>query len=184
MLLKWEGGALVIQPEMMAIKAFKRIWEADKSVEKGKAIDWLSLLYFMFDPRSDYMAEVDEGERLSIVTRDLGLSVDVVKEKWWKDAVETYRYLTTTTSSLMLENNRKILKKVVGYLDAVDVNGENVIDILRAVKDQTTLSVDISRAERSISADVEERVMKSRGGGRRSILDDGLDLVVDKEVNS
>lgn len=45
-LLKIENFELIITPEALSLKPFKRIWDRDKSDDKRKAIQDLSYIYF------------------------------------------------------------------------------------------------------------------------------------------
>ena len=62
-LFKYDSYKVVISEEALAIKAFRDIWEADGSEDKRLAVQELGYVYFMCDPRSDYMVISEEGER-------------------------------------------------------------------------------------------------------------------------
>ena len=66
-LVKWDNSRIVIAPEAYSIKAFRDIWDKDKSKDKGNATLELGALYFMYDPRSDYQYETDEEVRMNII---------------------------------------------------------------------------------------------------------------------
>ena len=72
-LFKYEGHRVVISPEALALKPFRRIWERDKSEDKGKALQELSFIYFYCDPRSDYKIIMDDDERLEEIKKGEGL---------------------------------------------------------------------------------------------------------------
>jgi hypothetical protein len=59
-LIRYEGYNLTIEPEMLLIKPFKVLWDRDKSKTKENALMELGYIYFMCDPRSDYMYLLDE----------------------------------------------------------------------------------------------------------------------------
>ena len=53
-LIKYEGYNLTIEPELLTLAPFKKIWTRDKSKDKSKALQELGYIYFMYDIRSDY----------------------------------------------------------------------------------------------------------------------------------
>lgn len=62
-LFKYENFALTISEEALTIKAFSDIWKRDRTKGKNNALQELGLIYFMYDPRSDYMYIDDAQER-------------------------------------------------------------------------------------------------------------------------
>ena len=74
-LFKFEDYKLTISEEALLIKAFRDIWESDKSKDKSIATLELGVVYFMADPRSDYSWIEDENEKLKAVIEQEGLSV-------------------------------------------------------------------------------------------------------------
>ena len=74
-LFKFEDYKLTISEEALLIKAFRDIWESDKSKDKSIATLELGVVYFMSDPRSDYSWIEDENEKLKAVIEQEGLSV-------------------------------------------------------------------------------------------------------------
>lgn len=173
-LIQWNNNSIKIAPEAYAIKVFRNIWDNDRSPNKELAIMELGTLYFMYDPRSEYMFEVDEEERMEIIKEQTGLPVEWTPGKLFLDAVPVYKYLTNTTSSLTLNSNRKVLEKVDNYLDTIEVSDDNLTKIIKAITDKNTLAVDISKAEKEIYSDVEEQSLKKRGKSNRTIGDEGL----------
>ena len=72
-LFRYEGYNLTISEEALALKAFRQIWNRDRSKSKGRAIMELGYCYFMEDPRSDYQYIVDRKERAEAVKEGEGL---------------------------------------------------------------------------------------------------------------
>ena len=65
-------------PEALRIKAFKEIWDRDKSKDKNKALDIFAYIYFKYHPKSGY--------RHSNVGVELHkkILIDVIKNPSWK----------------------------------------------------------------------------------------------------
>jgi hypothetical protein len=62
-LFKYENFKLNIAEEAFLLKPFKIIWNRDKTIYKERALAELGYIYFLCDPRSDYMFLTDEEER-------------------------------------------------------------------------------------------------------------------------
>ena len=83
-LFKYEGYKIVISEEALILKPFKKLWDRDKSNDKGKALMELSFIYFFCDPRSDYQYLVDEEERLVGVVQIHDIIDEVLYPLWKK----------------------------------------------------------------------------------------------------
>ena len=183
-LFKFEGFKLNISEEALAIKAFRDIWERDKSPTKEKAIQELGFIYFYCDPRSDYMFLIDDESRMDTIKAQEGFD-----KKWKPDAklekaMEVYRYLTTSPSSLLLQDTRELIDKLRKQLKeidltAVDEKGKPIYTlntITSTIKQIPGLIKDLNDAEKAIISDIEENA-KMRGNGIKKLLEDGLDAL-------
>jgi hypothetical protein len=175
MFFKWENNEMVMKPEALAVKAFKNIWDADKSKEKTRAMNTFSLLYFMHDPRSEYQFDVDERSRLELIKEHMGLDAKMEKDKLYLAAIPVYRSMIHTPSSQTLASNMKLLKAIRAYLDDVVVDDDNISKVVKAVSDVNKLAVDIAAAEKAVHAEVEEKLNNARGNARLTIGDEGLE---------
>ena len=72
-LLKYEGYNLTFEPEILTLKVFKRLFMRDKTKDKSKFLQELGYIYFMLDPRSDYMYITDNEERSKAIIEGEGL---------------------------------------------------------------------------------------------------------------
>ena len=134
----------------------------------------LGTLYFMYDPRSEYMYITEDSERLDKIKEETGLGSNWKPDKLFESAIPVYKSLTCTTSAITLQNNRETLDKVDKYLKDISVTNENVKDVLDALSKKNKLAVEISAAEKTIYKDVEEYSAKMRGKGTQTIGDEGL----------
>lgn len=128
----------------------------------------------MYDPRSDFMFEVDEEVRLETIKEQTGVPLTWKPNKRFEAAIPVIKHLTQTTSALMLEANRRTLRKVEEFLEEVDIDDKNIARILTSIEKQNSLAVDVSKAEKEIYKDVAEHSAKMRGSGSNTIGDTGL----------
>lgn len=184
-LVKWEGSKIVIAPEAMAIKAFRKLWERDLSKDKDKALLELSTIYFLYDPRSEYQYETDLDERLRIISEQTGIPSDWEPDENFENAVEVYKYLTKTTSASILEGNRLAVASIREVIETPieDLELSALDKLAYADKLSTTLSrvnklaEEIAKAEKEIYKEVDEHSAKMRGQYKRSIGDQGLENI-------
>ena len=89
---------LVIEDDLLLLNSFKNLYKGDNIKDKSKFMDFLTIIYFVYDPRSDYSYIVNEDERLKEVCESNGLKVPkFTKEE--EACIELYKQLTTTISS-------------------------------------------------------------------------------------
>lgn len=182
-LFKFEEYKLKISEEALAIKAFRDIWERDKSKTKGKAIQELSYIYFFCDPRSDYMFLVDEDTRSAKIKEQEGLEDDWKPDAKIKNAMEVYKYLTQSTGTLLLQDTRELIDKMRAQLkemdlSAVDKNGKPVYTlnmVTSTIKLIPGLLRDLSEAEKAVNAEVEEAA-EARGDAVKHLFEDGFNF--------
>ena len=181
-LIKCDNSRIVIAPEAYAIKAFRDIWDKDKSKDKGNATLELGALYFMYDPRSDYQYEIDEEVRMNVIKEHTGMKASWEPSKEFTDAIPVYKYLTHTTSASILEGNRvavksirEVIEKPMDDLALDDVEKLAYVERLaKTVTIANKLAEDIAKAEKEIYKDVDEHSIKMRGKIAQTIGDGGV----------
>lgn len=180
-LFKLEGFKIVISEEAFAIKVFREIWNRDRSASKEKAIMELGFLYFFLDPRSNYSYLTDEDEKLALIKTHQGFPEKWVPDKKLIEAMEVYKSLTITESSLLLDSARKAAKQIWETLSSFDLNetllkeGIKVLPaITRALESIPKVSENLAKAEKAINNEIEEN-SKMRANREKTVLEDGFD---------
>ena len=181
-LFKFENYKLTISEEALLIKAFRDIYKRDRSPDKQKAILELGIVYFLCDPRSEYSWITSEEEKLAIIKEHEGLDKSWTIDPKLREAMEVYRELTTTVSSLLLEdvkiavhNARKFLRDL--DLSEVDDKGKpkyTINSFIGAIKDVPELVRRLSEAEKALIKDIEEE-SRRRGNKLKGVTEDGYD---------
>lgn len=182
-LFKFEEYRLKISEEALAIKAFRDIWERDKSPVKSKAIQELSYIYFFCDPRSDYMFLVDEETRSAKIKEQEGLSNKWKPDKLILEAMDVYKYLTTSTGTLLLQDTRELIDKMRKQLKEIDLSktddkGKPIYTlnmVTATIKLIPGLLRDLSEAEKAVNAEVEE-ASEARGEAVKHLFEDGFNF--------
>ena len=174
-LLKFENAKLVIKPEALAIKAFKTIWDNDTSDTKYKAIQLLSYIYFMFDPRSDYMYITNDEDRHIKITNDLGFRKNWRITKDMEKAIEVYSQSVQTASSQILETSRKIIDRMNDYLLEVDFDEVGIDKISNVTNRLPDIIEKLQKAEKLVVQELEENE-KLRGDKHKKLCEDGFNF--------
>ena len=172
---------IVPTQECFLIRPIRQLFNADRSKNKEKFMQQLSVIYFMADPRSSYGYMTDDNERLEAIKIQEGLPKNYTISKELQLAIDTYRKLTTTISSQLLEDTyvaidklRKFLRNIDLY--AVDDKGKplyTINNITQAIKQIPQLSKDLLEAEKIVSKEIEEQG-RARGGNNKTLFEDGI----------
>lgn len=181
-IVELQNYEVVPTQEAFLIKPIRQLFNADKSKNKEKFFQQLSVIYFMVDPRSSYNYLSDEDDRLKAIIEQEGLPKDFKIDDKLKEAIDCYRTHTITTSYLLLQSARIAVDKVREFLKEINLNAEDdkgkpkytINTITTALKQIPQLAKDLQEAERAVSKEIEE-VTTARGGNeRKKAFEDGI----------
>lgn len=168
--------------ECFLIKPLRQLYNTDRTKNKEKFMQQLSVIYFMADPRSSYNYITDLDERLNMIKEQEGLDADFKIDDKLQEAIDNYRKHTMTTSTLLLEDARTAVDKVRKFLKDVDLtatdnNGKPIYtinSITSALRQLPQLAKDLQETEKIVTKEV-EAVGRARGGNeRKKAFEDGL----------
>lgn len=190
-LFTYKEFELKISDEAYALRPFKKLVDRDRTKDKTKAMKELAYLYFMYDPRSDFSFEIIESDRDLRVKESIGLDADWTPDKQMKEAIELYKYLTTTSSSLLLQDTRIVIDNIRTTFRSIDLtktdnNGKlvfNIGQVMTAVKQVPALVKELADAEKAVSKEIEE-VGAMRGMKQKAILEDGIKNFMNNDTSS
>lgn len=183
-LLNIENYQIKVTDEALLVGPIRDLFMADKSKTKEKFYQQCSIIFFMADPRSSYGYMTDDNERLEAIKIQEGLPKNYTISKELQLAIDTYRKLTTTISSQLLEDTyvaidklRKFLRNIDLY--AVDDKGKplyTINSITSAIKAIPQLTKDIQEAEKQVNSDMLEVGRKRGGDVGKSMFEDGINF--------
>lgn len=173
---------LEVEDELLLLKPFKELYKADKSKEKSKFFDFLTIVYYTYDPRSDYNYITNEEERLKEVCISNGLDIPKFNQKEL-DCIELYKQLTTTISSALLKSTRVAIGKVQEFLENLDMYATDdkgkplygINTVTSAIKQIPSLVKEVLEAEKVVAKEIEESG-RARGGNNKKLFEDGITL--------
>ena len=177
-LLKYEGYNLTFEPEILTLKVFKKLFTRDKTKDKSKFLQELGYIYFMLDPRSDYMYITDEDERSKAIIIGEGLSDTWKVDSILQDAMDYYKSFRPT-SALLLEDTRVAVDKLREALRSINITETDdkgrpiytLNTIVATIKQVPSLAKDLDDAERAISKEIVQND-KIRGSVEKAMYED------------
>lgn len=179
-LVRIDNYKLVIEDELLLLTPFKNLYKADKTKDKSKFMDFLTIIYFVYDPRSDYSYIVNEDERLKEVCESNGFKIPkFTKEE--KGCIELYKQLTTTISSVLLKSTKTAISKVSDFLDNIDMYATDdkgkplytINSVTSAIKQIPSLAKEVMETEKLVNKEIQEQG-RARGGNTRKLFEDGF----------
>lgn len=177
-LLKYEGYNLTFEPEILTLKVFKKLFTRDKTKDKSKFLQELGYIYFMLDPRSDYMYITDEDERSKAIIIGEGLSDTWKVDSILQDAMDYYKSFRPT-SALLLEDTRVAVDKLREALRSINITETDdkgrpiytLNTIVATIKQVPSLVKDLDDAEKAISKEIVQND-KIRGSVEKTMYED------------
>lgn len=177
-LLKYEGYNLTFEPEILTLKVFKKLFTRDKTKDKSKFLQELGYIYFMLDPRSDYMYITDEDERSKAIIIGEGLSDTWKVDSILQDAMDYYKSFRPT-SALLLEDTRVAVDKLREALRSINITETDdkgrpiytLNTIVATIKQVPSLVKDLDDAEKAISKEIVQND-KIRGNVEKAVYED------------
>lgn len=181
-LFKYEGYKVIVEPEVLLLEPFKKIWKRDRSKSKDKATLEIAFIYFFCDPRSDYTYLVDDAERAKAIKEGEGLADNWKPDKVMLEAIKFYNSFKST-SILLLEDTRMAVDKLRTLLRTIDLTKTDKNDkpvytlnnITATIKQVPALVKELNEAEKALSTDDAVKG-KMRGQGEKTIFEDGFDM--------
>jgi len=174
-LIEFKNNELVISDEAFHIKCFRDMYERNAD----EAMTIFGYLYFMFHPGSDYNYITDWDEKIETVSEALGIEDinEFLDFPEYKQCVDIYQKMVITSSSKLIDGNRRRMDKLNTFLDELVLDDDNMAKFTKAISDSNKLAVELSIAEKEIFKDIEEQSAKVRGKTQLTIGDLGLSNV-------
>ena len=163
-IINYENYEITLTDEAFYIKPIRELFNADRTKNKEKFLQQMSIIYFLVDPRSSYSYIIDEEERFEEIKIQEGLPKDFKIDKKLQEAIDIYKKHIITTSYLLLQDTKTAVDKVRKFLRevdlfAVDDKGKpmyTIQSITSAIKQIPQLAKDLVEAEKMIAKEIEE----------------------------
>jgi hypothetical protein len=163
-LFDYKDYKVVIHPDAIAIPAFKKIWDRDKTKEKHKATQELSYIYFVNDFKSPYSVWPEEDRRAKVIA-------DFIKDPDWKMDPELkmaeaeYNEFQQTYSMRFLQSARGLADKLTAYFEEVDFHAVDdrgkplysATDAVRNLKEVGNVIESLDKVENKVKKEIETK---------------------------
>jgi hypothetical protein len=167
--------------EAFLIKPVRDLYNKDKTKNKEKFMQQLSILYFLVDPRSSYSYIVSEEERFKEILKQEGLPLDFKIDKDLQAAIDIYKAHIITSSYKLLQSTKIAVDKLSEFLENIDLYDVDdkgkpkytINSITQAIRQVPQLAKDVIEAERIVTKEIEEEG-RARGGNEKTLFDDGF----------
>lgn len=182
-LIEYDNYEIRPTEEALLIAPIRKLYNKDRTKNKERFMQLMSVLYFYVDPRSSYSYITDDSKRLKEIVAQEGLPEDFKIDPMLQEAIDIYRKHTITTSYLLLQDTKIAIDKVRSFLrdinlKAVDAKGKpiyTVNSVTQAIKQIPQLSKDLIETERIVTKEIEE-LGRAKGGQDKTLMDDGIIL--------
>ena len=152
------------EEELLLLKPFRQLYKSDRNRDKRGFMDFLTIVYYTYDPRSDYSYIVDENARLKEVCITNGLEVPNFTPLQ-NTCIALYKQLTTTISQELLQSTKIAINKVREFLETIDLNAKDdkgkpvytINSVTTAIRQIPQLAKDVMDAERAVAKEIQEQ---------------------------
>jgi hypothetical protein len=146
-------------------------------------MNFLSIVYFTYDPRSDYSYIVDDDLRLKEVCDSNGYDIPKFS-KQELECIELYKKLTTTISAELLRSTKVAVDKVRKFLEDIDLTEVDdkgrlvypINTVTAAIKQVPQLAKEVREAEKIVAKEIEEQGRARGGNENKKLFEDGIKL--------
>lgn len=169
------------EEELLLLKPFRQLYKSDRNRDKRGFMDFLTIVYYTYDPRSDYSYIVDENARLKEVCITNGLEVPNFTPLQ-NTCIALYKQLTTTISQELLQSTKIAINKVREFLETIDLNAKDdkgkpvytINSVTTAIRQIPQLAKDVMDAERAVAKEIQEQGTARGGNETKSLMDDNI----------
>lgn len=179
-LFKYEGYNLTISEEALLLVPFKKIWKRDRSEGKQVAQRELGYVYFMEDPRSDYMMYIDRKVRDEKIREGEGIPNEWKPDALVKEAMSFYSNFKSD-AALLLEDTKKSVESIRSLSSSLNSDIAKIKDVsekLLALDKLTSitakmpkLAIEIMQTEKRMNEEI-MNADKIRGGAEKAMFED------------
>jgi len=183
-LFEFNGKDITINPLLLSIQEFKKIWNRDKTKDKKHARAELTYIYGMSSGEKDniWRDYTDLKQREKIIIEDIyGENSDWIPNDLVLTALKKYKQrYPKTAAEMLLDTSMGTMMKIKQYLDDIDLderdaNGKPVHN-LKNILDTSKLALkhylEIEEVISKVKANKKINSSKIRGGGEEGMFED------------
>lgn len=179
-LIEYNNYQITPTEEAFLIAPIRKLYNSDKTKNKEKFMQLLSVIYFYADPRSSYNYITNDEDRLKEIIIQEGLPSNFKIDKALQEAIEIYKKHVITSSYLLLQDTKEVIENMRKVLKSINWEGLEEKDKVNAVKTVASITSmipkivkDLTEAEKAVTKEIEEQG-RARGGQSKTLMEDGI----------
>jgi hypothetical protein len=182
-LFKFKKWQLIVSEEIWGLLPFKALLDRDKTKDKVNAMKEMLFIYFYYDIKSNYL-HMSPEEKLSEITKDIGLPKNWVIDKEVQIALDFYRMRSVTIIQKLYEDTLVSAQAIGSYLKDTelllkerDVHGKPVYDITKitnANEKIPKLMANLKAAYKEVVKEQEDNENKKKGSKSFNMFEEGF----------
>ena len=184
-LFSYNNYELEISEEAMLIKAFRNVVKRDKSRSKANALTELGYIYFMYDPRSEYIYINDMEERAAVIKEHMGIDSKWEPDDITNEAILVYKDLIQTPFSLLLDDVLTTINRIRIFLKGIDLNEEDdkgrpkhtLSSVVGTLKMIPKMVEELAATQKAINKEIGE-TGRMRANRTKKVSEDGFNTFI------
>jgi len=165
-----DGKVVKINPKVLLIPEFQRLWSRDRSPKKAKSMKEFAFIYFMADIDSEYNAYGIDKE--AQVAEDIFDDPKFQVDQMVIEAVDKYEIMQQTHSIRYLKASRAMIDRLVKHYHDEAMKDEDFDPqkVSASMKNIEEIMEKLEKWEKKVSGESDEMII--RGGGVVGIFED------------
>jgi CRISPR/Cas system CSM-associated protein Csm2 small subunit len=167
----------LITTEALLIPTFKKVWDMDKSKDKGVAIKELAYVFLTTDYKSIY-ASFPTDIKIDTIKKDL-FNGKYTPSKEVEEAVKKYEELQDTFNMRFLKSAKSAAEKTMGYFESIDYSERDikgnlvykVKEVTSSIKDCGGIIETLDKLMDKVAKEQKLQGSRTRGDGEGSFFE-------------
>ena len=150
-----------IEPGILTVSEFKKIWDKDKSKDKSQAYNILRWIYYMGDAGSPY-ANYPETQKQECVNLDCFRTKEFKPTKEVLEALTKYKELSETPIQRLYSAVKHKIDDISNYLTNTDIDEDTLPSVLKVIEQTSKLVTQMAHLEDAVNKEIHANT-KTRG---------------------
>lgn len=150
-----------IEPEVLTVSEFKKIWDKDKSKDKAHAYNVLRWIYYMGDAGSPY-ANYPEAQKEEYINLDCFKTTAFTPTKEVTDALNKYKELSETSIQRLYKAVKAKIDDISNYLTNTEIDDDTLPSVLKVIEQTSKLVTQMAHLEDAVNKEIHAST-KTRG---------------------
>lgn len=163
-------GKVIVDPNKLAVPAFKKVWDSDKSKSKEQAFNYLAYVYYMCDYKSPY-ANYPDNKRHELICEQILKDQAIKIPQYVTDACSMYKQLNETSDMRLLAAWEKKIDELATYLTNNPIDLDNINAQLKSGVDMEKIIASKQKLKEVVEKQ-QMHIAKNRGGYTKSKYED------------